>query len=226
VSNGDTTAPTVSVTAPAAGATVSGAAVSVTANASDNVGVVGVQFKLDGANLGAETRPHPIRWPGHDDCNQRSHSLTAVARDAGGNTTTSTAVAVTVSNGAGDTTAPTVSITAPAGGATVSAERLRHSERKRQRWRVGVQFKLDGANLGAEDTSAPYSASWNTTAATNGSHALTAVARDAPATSPQRQAVTVTVSNAGTAGPAQLYPGDVGIENDANSSSSRSSTRP
>src|SRR5678815_382331 len=38
----DTTAPTVSVTAPAGGATVSGS-VSVTANASDNVGVAGVQ---------------------------------------------------------------------------------------------------------------------------------------------------------------------------------------
>src|SRR6202007_45450 len=43
---------------------------------------------------------------------------------------------------------------------------------------AGVQFKLDGANLGAEDTSAPYSVPWDTTAASNGSHTLTAVARD------------------------------------------------
>ena len=42
-----------SLTAPANNATVSGS-VNVTANASDDVGVVGVQFKLDGANLGAE----------------------------------------------------------------------------------------------------------------------------------------------------------------------------
>src|SRR5713101_1521009 len=41
-----------------------------------------------------------------------------------------------------------------------------------------VQFRLDGANLGAADTSAPYSVSWNTTGAANGSHTLTAVARD------------------------------------------------
>ena len=33
--------------------------------------------------------------------------------------------------------------------------------------------------LGAEDTIAPYSVSWNTTTAANGSHTLTAVARDA-----------------------------------------------
>src|SRR2546425_3634164 len=40
---------------PASGATVS-ASITVSANASDNVGVAGVQFKLDGANLGAEDR--------------------------------------------------------------------------------------------------------------------------------------------------------------------------
>src|SRR5439155_15197071 len=48
----DTTPPTVSMTAPSAGSTVAGT-VTVSANATDNVVVVGVQFKLDGANLGA-----------------------------------------------------------------------------------------------------------------------------------------------------------------------------
>ena len=42
-----------------------------------------------------------------------------------------------------------------------------------------VQFKLDGANLGAEVTAAPYSISWNTTTAGGGLHSLSAVARDA-----------------------------------------------
>src|SRR6267378_4381982 len=53
----------VTVSSPAAGSTVSGAT-TVSASASDNVGVVGVQFKLDGANLGAEdtTAPHSISW--------------------------------------------------------------------------------------------------------------------------------------------------------------------
>src|SRR2546422_7956024 len=54
----DVTPPTVSLTVPAAGATVAGT-VTVSANASDNVGVVGVQFKLDGANLGAEVTASP-----------------------------------------------------------------------------------------------------------------------------------------------------------------------
>src|SRR5262249_52483601 len=94
----DTTAPTVSLTSPTAGATVSGT-ITVSANASDNVGVVGVQFKLDGANLGAEDPASPSSVPGNTTTVPTgSHTLTAVARDAAGNTTTSAAVTVTVSN--------------------------------------------------------------------------------------------------------------------------------
>jgi len=95
----DTTPPTVSITAPANGATVSGAAVAVSANASDNVGVVGVQFKLDGANLGVEvlSAPYSISW-NTTGATSGSHSLTAIARDAAGNTATSAAVSVTVDN--------------------------------------------------------------------------------------------------------------------------------
>lgn len=97
----DTTAPTVSVTAPAANSTVSGTTTTVSATASDNVGVSGVQFKLDGANLGAEdtASPYSITWDTTTASNG-SHTITAVARDAAGNTTTSSGVTVTVSNGA------------------------------------------------------------------------------------------------------------------------------
>ena len=63
--------PTVSVTAPAAGATVSGT-VTVSAAASDDVGVAGVQFRLGAANLGR--RGHLVAvldLLGHDDRQQR-----------------------------------------------------------------------------------------------------------------------------------------------------------
>ena len=60
---------------------------------------------------------------------------------------------------------------------------------------VGVQFKLDGANLGAEDTSAPYSIPWNTTQSTNGSHVITAVARNLLGSQYPSGPVTVTVDN-------------------------------
>jgi hypothetical protein len=96
----DTTPPSVSVTAPAAGATVSGASVAVNATAADNLGVTGVQFRLDGTtNIGAQdtTSPYGVTW-NTTAVSNGTHSLTAVARDAAGNTTTSAAVAVTVSN--------------------------------------------------------------------------------------------------------------------------------
>jgi glucose/arabinose dehydrogenase/PKD repeat protein/fibronectin type 3 domain-containing protein len=95
----DTSPPTASVTAPAAGTVVSGS-VNVTATASDNVGVVGVQFLLDGAPLGAEdmTAPYGIAWDTTTASNG-VHVLSARARDAAGNTgTSSSSRTVTVSN--------------------------------------------------------------------------------------------------------------------------------
>ena len=94
----DPTAPTVSVTAPTGGATVSGS-VSVTATASDNLGVVGVQFLADGAPVGAEdpSAPYGITWDTAGVANG-VHSLAARARDAAGNLTTTVPVSVTVAN--------------------------------------------------------------------------------------------------------------------------------
>jgi hypothetical protein len=90
--------PTVSITSPAPAALVSGT-VTIIASASDNVGVVGVQFMLDGAPLGAEatTSPYSLDW-NTATTSSGAHTLTAVVRDAAGNRTTSTPVGVTVSN--------------------------------------------------------------------------------------------------------------------------------
>src|SRR5882762_10736120 len=55
---GDTTPPTVRITSPASGATVSGT-ITVTADASDNVGVAGVQFQYNGINFDREDTSPP-----------------------------------------------------------------------------------------------------------------------------------------------------------------------
>ena len=194
----DTTPPTVSMTAPANGATASGT-ISVAATASDNVGVSGVQFLLDGTNLSAEdtAAPYALSW-NTTTASNGSHTLSARARDAAGNVTLSTSVTVTVSNVAPDTAPPTVSMTAPANGATVSGTTVPVTANASDNVGVsGVQFLLDGANLGVEDTISPYSISWNTTTATNGSHTLTARARDAAGNVTTSTVVTVTVSNGG-----------------------------
>jgi hypothetical protein len=97
----DTTAPTVSLTTPANNATVSGSAITVSANAADNVGVVGVQFKLDGTNLGAEVTSAPYSaMLNSTNVANGSHALTAFARDAAGNQATATSVTIVVSNSA------------------------------------------------------------------------------------------------------------------------------
>jgi hypothetical protein len=94
----DTTPPTVSISAPADGGTVSGT-VTVSADVSDDVGVERVQFILDGINLGSEdiTAPFSTSWATTMSTNG-AHTLTARARDAGGNTTTSAPATVTVNN--------------------------------------------------------------------------------------------------------------------------------
>ena len=167
--------PTVSVTAPANNATVSGT-VTVSATASDDTGVAGVQFKLDGVNLGSEdtTSPYSVSWNTTTATNGQ-HTLTATARDTANQTTTSATVTVTVNN---VNQPPTVSVTAPANNATVSGTVTVTASASDDTGVAGVQFKLDGVNLGSEDTTSPYSVSWNTTTASNGQHTLTATARD------------------------------------------------
>jgi hypothetical protein len=98
----DTTPPTVGVTAPAAGAVVLDP-VDLVADATDDVGVAGVQFRIDGNAVGPEdtTAPYSVRWD-IATSTAGGHSVTAVARDAAGNTTTSAPVDVTVSDGVTD----------------------------------------------------------------------------------------------------------------------------
>ncbi|MEK7784693.1 MAG: Ig-like domain-containing protein [Chloroflexota bacterium] len=95
----DTQAPSIQLTAPAAGATVSGSTVSITATASDNVGVAGVQFKIGTQNIGAEDTSAPYAATLNSTLFANgAHTLTAVARDAAGNSTTSAARSITISN--------------------------------------------------------------------------------------------------------------------------------
>jgi hypothetical protein len=184
--------PTVSITAPASGATVAGT-ITVFVSATDVAGVSGVQFKLDGADLGPEVSatPYVISW-NTTLSTDGTRTLSAVARDAAGNIGTALPVSVTVHN---DNVPPTVSITAPAAGATVAGTITVSASAADNVGVVGVQFKLDGANLGTEVTTAPYAVSWNTVSVSNALHTLTAVARDAAGNTSTSSAVTVKVKN-------------------------------
>lgn len=65
---------------------------------------------------------------------------------------------------------------------------------------AGVQFKVNGTNLGSEDTTSPYTASWNTFSSGDGSHQLTTVSRDSSNRTTVSNAVNVTVANNGGGG--------------------------
>jgi hypothetical protein len=189
----DTTTPTVSLTAPTSGATVSGT-INVTATASDNVGVVGLQFILDGNPLGPEitTSPYSISWNTSTTTNG-AHLLTARARDAANNSATSAAVNVTVA--APDTSAPSVAITAPTNNAQVADILNVTVEAFDNVGVAGVQLLVDGVNSGQEATTAPYVMAWDSRAVSNGAHTLTARARDAAGNLKLSAPITVNVAN-------------------------------
>ncbi|HEX2626530.1 MAG TPA: PHB depolymerase family esterase, partial [Candidatus Limnocylindrales bacterium] len=100
--SGDTTAPTVSVTSPASGATVSGT-IAVTANASDNVGVTRVDVLVDGTVKGSDTTAPYAVSVDTTTLSNGSHTISARAFDAANNVGSSSAVTVTVQNSGGTT---------------------------------------------------------------------------------------------------------------------------
>jgi hypothetical protein len=171
----DTTVPTVAFISPAGQAQLSGT-VSLAVSASDDVAVIGVQFRLDGTSLGAEltAAPYVLSWNTKSAANG-THALAAIVRDEAGNTSQAS-IAVTVFN---DTAAPAVGISSPANQSTVGGVVSIVAAASDNVAVVGLAFQLDGTPVGAELTSAPYSLTWNTALASNGAHALTAIARDA-----------------------------------------------
>jgi hypothetical protein len=119
------------------------------------------------------------------------------AEDVAGNVSAASNQATAVVTA--DTTPPSVTLTSPANAATVSGVITVTANASDNVGVVGVQFLLDGNDLGLEDTGAPYSTSWNTATVSNGQHVLTARARDA-AGNTATSSVTVTVGNITPAG--------------------------
>jgi hypothetical protein len=189
----DTTAPTVSLTTPANNATVSGTT-TITASASDNVGVSKVEFYRSGVLLSAtNVAPFNYAWNTTTVANG-SYTMTAKAYDNTGNVGTSANVLVTVNNLVSDTTAPTVSVTTPATGATVSGTVSVAASASDNIGVSKVEFYVNSV-LAATDTASPYTYSWNTALVSNGTYSVMAKAYDAAGNVRQSAAVQVTVNN-------------------------------
>jgi len=192
----DTVAPTVGLTAPMDGATVSGF-VDVTATAGDNVAVDHVTFSVDGTQLGSPDASAPYDVPlDTATLANGSHIIRATAYDAAGNSAYSE-VTIIVDNQP-DTTAPIVNVTAPTDGSTVSGVTNVTATAGDNVAVDHVTFSVDGTQLGSNDTSVPYSASLNTSTLTNGVHTIRATATDTAGNSAYSEVV-VTVDNDVTA---------------------------
>ena len=96
---------------------------------------------------------------------------------------------------------PTIAVTAPGAGATVRGNITVTADANDDVGVAGIEFQIDGTDVGTEDTTAPYSVAWDTTTAAAGAHALTAVARDSSGKRTTSGAVSVTVDNSVPAGP-------------------------
>jgi hypothetical protein len=221
---GDTVPPAVTFTSPASGAILSGT-VPVSASASDDVGVAGVQFLLNGQPLGAEdtSAPYTVLL---DSTVLASgpYTLAARVRDAAGNQAVSLPVSVIVDHGVApvtssvpppanpdtnpDTTSPTAAMTGPAHGSTVSGVVSVMAGASDDVGVAGVQFLLDGQPLGSEDRSAPYAIGWDSAGVPPGLHTLAARARDGAGNQWTSPSIAVIVE-APPAGPGtDPHPGD------------------
>lgn len=98
-----------------------------------------------------------------------------------------------------DTTPPTATMTAPANGSTVSGVITVSANANDNIAVTGVQFLADGNPIGVEDTTSPYSISFDTSTLAPGSHSFSARARDAAGNFGNATPVTVTVEG-GTTG--------------------------
>jgi glucose/arabinose dehydrogenase len=175
------TPPTVSLTAPPNGGSAQvNTPVTVSADASDADGTVqNVEF-FDGTTpIGSDaTMPYSITWT---PTTTGTRNLTARATDNLNAQTTSAPVSFTVTPGSSDTQPPVVTLTAPADSATDLTGALNLTATAMDNVGVaGVQFQVDGENVGAEDTTAPYAVTLPATSVyTTGVHVIRARARDA-----------------------------------------------
>ena len=168
-------APVVALVNPAANAEFTeGETISLQANATDSDGsVTQVEF-YDGATLlGSDSSaPFTLNW---SNASVGSHSLTAVAIDDDGASTTSSAISISVE---AVNVAPSLTVTSPGTGQVFTEGDIINISviASDVDGNISAVEFYDGATLLAVDTSAPYQYSWSSAGV--GSHAIMAVAYD------------------------------------------------
>jgi hypothetical protein len=186
--------PTVSVTAPTAGATVSGTT-TVSANATDSQGIASVQFELDGSPLGSPVvvpssgSTYSYSW-NTSGASNAGHSISAIATDTSGYTATSGSVSVTVNNSSGGSSAPsTPTLQATASGTLATAASISWPVSSDTGGTLTGYHLYRGSTLIASPTGTSYTDSCLTPGTT---YSYTITAYDASHTSATSSALSVT----------------------------------
>ncbi|GEO03936.1 hypothetical protein AAE02nite_16000 [Adhaeribacter aerolatus] len=184
-------APTVAITAPTNNNTFTApASITITANAADAEGAISkVTFYNGSVKVSDDfTSPYTVTW---SNVAAGSYTLTAVATDNAGLTTTSAAVQVIVN--APVLVAPTIAITSPTAGTTFTASAnitINANAADTDGTVSKVEFFNGTVKIGESFTS-PYSFTWNNVAA--GNYTLTAKATDNTGLATTSTAVNITV---------------------------------
>jgi hypothetical protein len=187
-----------SFTAPAAGATVSGAAVTVTMAAGGGSPGYTYRLTIDGAQVFTTTSSAAVSFTWNTTPYANGpHTLGLSVTDATGAPASATR-SVNVQNGGG--TPPTASITSPAAGATVSGTTAVNMAVSGGVAPYTYRLTIDGTEVFTPTVSATTATySWNTTTAANGSHMLGLTVTDSTgAASSLTRAVTVCNASGGT----------------------------
>lgn len=184
-------APTVNISTPAVGTTVSGS-VTVAGKAAAGAGIAGVAISVDAGAW--QVASGGSSWNTTLDTTALSdgtHSLFARVTDDNG-TQATTSESISVDNA--DTTPPVVSFSSPAAGATVSGTATVAGTASDNVSVSTVELRVDGGSWQTASGTTSWSLAWDSTTAANGSHTLTVRATD-PSGNTSTSSETVTVNN-------------------------------
>ncbi|WP_229496633.1 S8 family serine peptidase [Massilia polaris] len=184
----DTSVPVVSATVPSA--TVKGIT-TVSATATDNVGVTRVELYAGSTLVASDTAsPYSFSW----DSTTRADGATSLvvkAYDAAGNVGSKTLSVTVANNTIADTTAPVVTIGNPKAGTTVAGNVGVTVSASDNVAVTSTSLYIDGSLKATGNSSLSYT--WNSRKGPKGLHTISAVARDG-AGNTKTQAVQVTVN--------------------------------
>jgi len=181
--------PTVNITSPTDGATVSGT-INIQAYASDDKDIKNVRFYIDDNYLGYD-KVAPYSYDDLDTLAYQNgpHKLKAIAYDTSDQTTQSE-ITININN-IGDSP-PTVSITSPKNGAKITGNVTIEASASDDKGINKINFYIDN-QLKTSDTISPYRYYWDTSNASQGSHSIKVIAYDTVGQTAEHQ-ISVNVS--------------------------------